>query len=801
MKLIPNEFPTVFGVPYKLAIIGECPGQEDASLGQLLQGTSGRFLSALLSNAKLLRQACFIGNICPTAIANGNLESLDWESREIQTGLMQLKRDLDKFQPNICLLLGPLALYAAKNTKDIYSFRGSLFKSNLIDSTFFGRKCVASYSTSYVLRDYSVLPLVRFDLFRAAKEALTSELTLPERHIEIDLTAPEIIQRLEEILRNKLEVAFDVEGYPTGAGISCLSIARSPTECFVIPFQRGENNSFWQPEEEIQIWKALAAVLESTDCAKIIQNACYDVFVMFWAHRIIIRGRIDDTMLMHWEKYNELEKNLGLQCSIYTREPFYKGDRKSDDTNTFWTYNGKDSAVTFEIRDTLNKQLEPGSRAHYEFNLRMLKPVMYMMIRGTLISEERKIKHKTEAESEMIPLQMQLNREAGWEVNVKSNKDMPRLLYEQLKLPIQRARAKNGVPGAITTNYDSMLKLYKKTGNEILHTVIQLRQKRTRISDVNKITTGPDGRIRCGTNLVGTVTGRISSSESSLGYGTNLQNQTKDLRDCYIADPGYDLGQCDLSGADGWTVAAHCAALGDRTMLEDYQFGLKPAKLLALMIRKGRQVMTLQRAELKSLSASVSSEDWDYFACKCVQHGTNYSMKERTLVDIIFQQSEGSILLTTAQALNFQNLYNCRYPGLKTWHRWVQNEVTSKGYLVCSGGTKRLFFGRRGDISIVGEALAEEPQFNTTYVTNLACLKLWDDPENRNTDGSLIIEPLNLVHDAMVCQWPQVKRDWAIKKLHIYFNNPIVIHGISVNIPFEGNWGPSWGPKECINPI
>jgi hypothetical protein len=70
---------------------------------------------------------------------------------------------------------------------------------------------------------------------------------------------------------------------------------------------------------------------------------------------------------------------------------------------------------------------------------------------------------------------------------------------------------------------------------------------------------------------------------------------------------------------------------------------------------------------------------------------------------------------------------------------------------------------------------------------------LWTDPENHRPDGSLVIEPLHVVHDALVGQFPQTHTPWAVAKLRDWFNNPIRIANQTITIPFEGGYGPSWG--------
>jgi hypothetical protein len=147
-------------------------------------------------------------------------------------------------------------------------------------------------------------------------------------------------------------------------------------------------------------------------------------------------------------------------------------------------------------------------------------------------------------------------------------------------------------------------------------------------------------------------------------------------------------------------------------------------------------------------------------------------------------------------AKNLQNLMFSRYPGILKWHRWAESKLVADGKLSSASGQCRLFFGRRfgeGIHETVKEFLAHEPHSNTTWATNMAMLNLWNDPENRRPDGSLIIEPLHQVHDALCGQWPIIRRDWARAKLQAYFNNTLTIANREVVIPFDGAYGPSWG--------
>ena len=123
--------------------------------------------------------------------------------------------------------------------------------------------------------------------------------------------------------------------------------------------------------------------------------------------------------------------------------------------------------------------------------------------------------------------------------------------------------------------------------------------------------------------------------------------------------------------------------------------------------------------------------------------------------------------------------------------------------LVSASGHTRKFFSRRkswnararvveADQNTWREYIADEPQENTTYATNLALSKLWTDPENRQGQR-LRIEPLHQVHDALIGQFRIADTEWACARIRHYFSNTLLIAGTHLIIPFEGAYGPSWG--------
>ena len=214
---------------------------------------------------------------------------------------------------------------------------------------------------------------------------------------------------------------------------------------------------------------------------------------------------------------------------------------------------------------------------------------------------------------------------------------------------------------------------------------------------------------------------------------------------------------------------------------------------------RGSEVSKLSRDEIHIQSKIVGEGEHTalYFTCKQVQHGSNYQLGHAKMAQLIVKQSYKqlgqALRVPTQMCAALQEQYFARYKGVKLWQNWVTNEIKTTGRLRCASGHTREFLGRRQSSETIREALAQEPQHNTTYVTNRAALNLWNDPENRYPDGSLIIEPLHQVHDALNGSFPVELTDWAILKLRSYFDFTVTIANQEIKIPFEGEYGPAWG--------
>jgi len=398
-------------------------------------------------------------------------------------------------------------------------------------------------------------------------------------------------------------------------------------------------------------------------------------------------------------------------------------------------------------------------------------------------------------------------------LNTSSSDQFIPFLYEELKLPPQYKETKDKAGNktkALTGDYEALLKLSKHCQREgltlhhrILQHCITIRALDTRQRMLG-IECDPDGRVRCGYNIVGSDTGRVQCYTSPSGSGYALQTipdyskpdeapgGVLGDRDLFLADAGHKWLKGDLKGADGWTVAAYSAFLGDPTMLEDYRYGLSPFEIMVLILRGTPGVDYRDRESIKAAITTVKKTDWDRFAMKRVQHGASYLEGGLTISNNILKDSEGKLFIEPSECARIRDqVFFTRYWGIRKWHDWVARRIKERPELTAASGQVRKFFGRTDEI--LPKAIAFEPQSNTTYVLNLALRNLWLDRENRRPDGGLFIRPCHHVHDELNTQAPTDRLQWAIEKFRSYFQNKVRIAGVDLVIPFDGAYGTAWG--------
>jgi uracil-DNA glycosylase family 4 len=245
----------------KILIIGDCPSRADALASRPFASGDGMELNKMLHEAGIIRTDCHITYVMPKPVP-GREPSRFFEryTKAYQVPSIALQENIDKLNviieelsPNLIIALGELPLWVLTGETGITKWRGSVLASHT------GCKLIPTYSPDVIQRKWDWRFIAVQDFRRAATEAESPYLTLPDYNFIIRPSFQEVMSYLGRILwdANGTEVllAGDIE---TRRGhIACMGIGCSDTDAICIPFICVENpEGYWSEEEEIAIvWK------------------------------------------------------------------------------------------------------------------------------------------------------------------------------------------------------------------------------------------------------------------------------------------------------------------------------------------------------------------------------------------------------------------------------------------------------------------------------------------------------------------------------------------------------------------
>ena len=418
-----------------------------------------------------------------------------------------------------------------------------------------------------------------------------------------------------------------------------------------------------------------------------------------------------------------------------------------------WIYNSLDVCVAFEVYASQLEQFDEVARNTAAFSHSLMAPIFEMTLRGVLIDLEKRDKVLTDFRWKKKQLADNLTQivEEGigyrtGEFNYRSPAQLKDLFYRVMNFNSIKKRNANGqyVP---SVDREALEKLSKHWSAQcICNYMLTLRELDKKIQFL-ETDIDVDNRMRTSYNIAGTNTGRLSSSSSDYGTGTNNQNIERALREIFIPDPGYKFCNVDLEQADARNVGAICW----ESFVESHGEQFAGAYLDAC--ESGDLHTTVCRMAWPDLKWPEARADWRAIAdqvayrelsyrdmAKRLGHGTNYLGTPRTMA--------AHTKVETKPIEIFQGRYFEAFLSIPEWHRSVSDQVNQFGYVQTPHfARRRYFFGRPDDSRTLREAVAYGPQSMTADEIDQGILNVW-----RNLpEAHLLIQ----VHDSILIQYPE----------------------------------------------
>lgn len=542
---IPDEGP----LDAKIAFIGETGGvdeergtEDHPGPGPFL-GESGKVLVNCLNRNGVDRGDVWLGNLAHFRPEGNKFEHLIG-SQQLNDGLTALYARLRANKPTVIATLGNWPMYFLTGKKGkkagtgITNWRGSILQCNVpgLEDV----KVIPTFHPAFVARERSNYPIFDNDIKRIIADAQFPELRLPERKFIINPKGDELERAVQHLLTAK-RLSVDIEGYYDG--LACVGFSPDPSlgVCIV-----------WDSSVEVRdaIHRLLSSGIPLT-----FHFGTYDAVVLE-NYGFTIANYAWDTYIGQTALGPEFPKSLAYLTSVYTREPYYKDERKEEGTDTkvwsrtmqrekLWAYNCKDVCVTSEIQQGQEQEFKdftPEYRETFDFDMSMLGIARDISKTGMPVDEERRNLLEKALMNQWAEYQQVLNHLVGGELNVNSTKQVPAILYDILKLPPRidrktknRTADEDAIVSLIAlTKEKKDASVRKETIKEwtrkflILKGILLIRGIRKCLSSYILIKRSDDGRIRHILKVGATETGRWSDEKFVDDTGCNTQTFPRD---------------------------------------------------------------------------------------------------------------------------------------------------------------------------------------------------------------------------------------------------------------------------------
>jgi DNA polymerase-1 len=174
---------------------------------------------------------------------------------------------------------------------------------------------------------------------------------------------------------------------------------------------------------------------------------------------------------------------------------------------------------------------------------------------------------------------------------------------------------------------------------------------------------------------------------------------------------------------------------------------------------------------------------------KKVVHASNYAMGPQTFSDNLATEE---IFMSQSECKRLLQNYQDRFPGLKRWHRSIEEEVQATRTLFNLFGRPKKFLGEMND-ALFRNAYSYKPQSTVAELLNRGTIKMANDPR-LGKDG-FDIRLLTTVHDSDVFQFhksqiPNLRQILLIIKDHM--THTFTYKGNSFTIGLDAKIGTQW---------
>ena len=559
----------------------------------------------------------------------------------------------------------------------------------------------------------------------------------------IDVQIVENEEEIESLCRQfatKEKFAFDVKTSSMvgiDAKLEGVSLADTTDESFFIPLPSSDPSEI---EKRIGIIKN---VFDNAQSKIIVQNAKLAIEVL-GKHGITPKGQLWDTMIAHYLINPDLHHNKEYMMEEFSPERVAK---------------------VLGQEEPLRKELQEANLEKLFLEVEMpLVPVLAdMEMNGVRLDTAELAKVQQEMNQRASQIEHEIYELAGESFNIASPKQVGDILFGKMQIMEKPKKTKTG---QYVTSEEVLQQL--RTKSPIVGKILDHRALKkllgTYVEALPRLINPKTGHIHTSFNQCVTATGRLSSSDPNLQNIPVRSEDGKEIRRCFIPEPGEEFFSCDYSQVELRIMAS---LSGDQHMIEAFKSGYDiHAATSAKIFHKAIEDVTKdERRKAKSANFGII---YGISAFGLAQ-GLDIDRREaKELIDGYFES----------------------FPEVQQFIEKCKQEAREKGYAETIMGRRRYLpdiNSKNGTVRAFAERNAVNAPIQGTAadIMKVAMIRVWQRLKAEGLKTKMILQ----VHDELNFSVPTEERERVERIVTEEMQSAC---RLAVPLIADGGWGTNW---------
>ena len=559
-------------------------------------------------------------------------------------------------------------------------------------------------------------------------------------------TDVQIVENEEEIeslcrqFATKEKFAFDVKTSSMvgiDAKLEGVSLADTTDESFFIPLPSSDPSEI---EKRIGIIKN---VFDNAQSKIIVQNAKLAIEVL-GKHGITPKGQLWDTMIAHYLINPDLHHNKEYMMEEFSPERVAK---------------------VLGQEEPLRKELQEANLEKLFLEVEMpLVPVLAdMEMNGVRLDTAELAKVQQEMNQRASQIEHEIYELAGESFNIASPKQVGDILFGKMQIMEKPKKTKTG---QFVTSEEVLQQL--RTKSPIVGKILDHRALKkllgTYVEALPRLINPKTGHIHTSFNQCVTATGRLSSSDPNLQNIPVRSEDGKEIRRCFIPEPGEEFFSCDYSQVELRIMAS---LSGDQHMIEAFKSGYDiHAATSAKIFHKAIEDVTKdERRKAKSANFGII---YGISAFGLAQ-GLDIDRREaKELIDGYFES----------------------FPEVQQFIEKCKQEAREKGYAETIMGRRRYLpdiNSKNGTVRAFAERNAVNAPIQGTAadIMKVAMIRVWQRLKAEGLKTKMILQ----VHDELNFSVPTEEKERVERIVTEEMQSAC---RLAVPLIADGGWGTNW---------